>query len=64
MGVLCLCFDFDGEMQGIWSGRDQADGSGAPEAQTSIALLLDDQGLVLASSDPHWIGVGANAASP
>ncbi|WP_326999404.1 chemotaxis protein CheW [Comamonas testosteroni] len=60
MGVLCLCFDFDGEMQGIWSGRDQADGSGVPEAQTSIALLLDEQGQVLASSDLHWIGVGAN----
>ncbi|MCO8247627.1 chemotaxis protein CheW [Comamonas thiooxydans] len=60
IGVLCLCFDFDGEMQGIWSGRDRTDGSGAPEAQTSIALLLDDRGLVLASSDPHWIGVGAN----
>ena len=60
MGVLCLCFDFDGEMQGIWSGREQADGSGAPEAQTSIALLLDEQGQVLASSDLHWIGVGAN----
>lgn len=60
MGVLCLCFDFDGEMQGIWSGRDQTDGSGTPEAQTSIALLLDEQGQVLASSDLHWIGVGAN----
>ncbi|KGH31854.1 chemotaxis protein CheW [Comamonas testosteroni] len=60
VGVLCLCFDFDGEMQGIWSGRDRTDGSGAPEAQTSIALLLDEQGQVLASSDLHWIGVGAN----
>ncbi|WP_291598118.1 chemotaxis protein CheW [Comamonas sp.] len=59
-GVLCLCFDFDGEMQGIWSGRDAVHDGGAPAAQTSIALLLDERGQVLASSDLHWIGVGAN----
>ena len=59
MGVLCLCFDFEGEMQGIWRGREQADSGSAQGAQTRIALLLDGRGMVLASSDVHWIGVGA-----
>ena len=58
-GVLCLCFDFDGEMQGIWGQRYVA---GAQEAESSVALLLDGQGCVLASSDVHWIGVGARVA--
>ncbi|WP_255576206.1 chemotaxis protein CheW [Comamonas sp. Y33R10-2] len=55
VGVLCLCFDFEGEMQGLWDERASA---GGDEADTSIALLLDAQGQVLASSDRHWIGVG------
>ena len=59
VGVLCLCFDFEGEMQGIWSGRRAA---AAELAESSIALLLDAQGTVLASSDMHWIGVGAQVS--
>lgn len=67
LGVLCLCFDFEGEMQGIWSGRRAA---ATEQAESGIALLLDAQGTVLASSDMHWIGVGAqvlprgNGANP
>ncbi|MEX8194078.1 chemotaxis protein CheW [Comamonas guangdongensis] len=61
-GVLCLCFDFDGEMQGIWSQRHAAAAQGAQEAESSIALLLDEQGCVLASSDVHWIGVGSRVS--
>jgi len=62
VGVLCLCFDFDGEMQGILSARDHGDaqeeqhGDLQGDGARSIALLVDGQGMVLASSDTHWIG--------
>ena len=53
-GVLCLCFDFAGEMQGLWDARQ----SGS-EFDSSLALLVDGQNRVLASSDGHWIQAGA-----
>lgn len=56
VGVLCLCFDFDGEMQSIFNARS----TGLPgnnQGGHSIALLVDSTGQVLASSDAHWVGV-------
>lgn len=50
-GVLCLSFDFLGEMRGIFAGSSAAQGS-------SVALLLNDQDCVIASSDSHWIALG------
>ena len=61
IGVLCLSFDFDGEMQGIFGaraaglqGNDHNHGHGV----RSVGLLVDGAGQVLASSDAHWIGAG------
>lgn len=54
VGVLCLCFDFAGEMQGLWDARQ----SGG-EFDSSLALLVDGQNRVLASSDAHWIQAGS-----
>ncbi len=51
-GALCLVFDFDAEMAGIF--RTHQDPSGR-----SIMLLLDERGRVLASADEHWIPRGA-----
>lgn len=48
-----LSFDFAAEMQAIFA-------SGGPRAQ--VGLLLDDGGLVIASSDAHWISPSAFAA--
>lgn len=55
VGVLCLVFDFDGEMQGIFQPR-------SAQAATQITLLTDAQNTVLASSDTNWIGVGERLA--
>ena len=50
-GILCLSFDFAGEMEGIFAGSSAAEGR-------SVALLLDANNRVLASSDTHWIAPG------
>ncbi len=50
-GVLCLSFDFLGEMAGIFAGSSAADGR-------CVALLLNAHNQVLASSDAHWIAPG------
>jgi chemotaxis signal transduction protein len=51
IGVLCLCFNFEQEMTGIFdTHRD-------PAARSNM-LLIDAAGTVLASADPAWIGVG------
>ncbi|WP_370682479.1 chemotaxis protein CheW [Comamonas sp. GB3 AK4-5] len=55
VGVLCLCFDFEGEMQSIFSAR-AAGLAGKHQGSRSIALLVDGSGHVLASSDAHWLG--------
>ncbi|MBW8896981.1 MAG: chemotaxis protein CheW [Massilia sp.] len=52
VGVLCLCFNFEEEMEGIF--RSLADGDGR-----TLPLLLDGDGRVIASADPAWIGPGA-----
>jgi len=52
IGVLCLCFNFEQEMQGIFeSHRD--------DEKRSNMLLLDGTGRVIASADPIWIPTGA-----
>jgi len=52
VGVLCLCFNFEQEMAGIFrSHRDPA--------ERSNMLLLDTHNRVIASADPLWIPVGA-----
>lgn len=52
-GVLCLSFDFVGEMAGIFAGSSAAEGR-------SVALLLNAQDCVIASSDTHWIAPGTH----
>ena len=52
VGILCLCFNFEEEMAGIFhSHRD-------PAGRTNM-LLLDGENRVIASSDPLWIPSGA-----
>lgn len=51
VGVLCLGFDFEGEMRGLFEAWSEG-------TARSIALLLDADQRVLASSDAHWIRVG------
>lgn len=51
VGLLCLCFDFEAEMAGIFrSHRD-------PEGRANM-LLLDDHHRVIASADERWIATG------
>jgi len=51
VGVLCLCFDFEREMQGIFRSHRDPDGR-------SIPLLLDADNRVIASGDEDWIRPG------
>lgn len=52
VGILCLCFDFEREMHGIFeSHRDQD--------ERSNMLLLDRENRVIASADPLWVPFGA-----
>ncbi len=52
VGLLCLCFNFEQEMAGIFrSHRDRA--------QRSNMLLLDGDNCVIESADPLWIPLGA-----
>lgn len=52
IGLLCLSFDFQAEMAGIFeSHRD-------PESRANM-LLLDADERVIASADPGWIPLGA-----
>ncbi|MFN4362357.1 MAG: chemotaxis protein CheW [Hylemonella sp.] len=51
VGLLCLCFDFEAEMAGIFrSHRD-------PEGRANM-LLLDENHRVIASADERWIAPG------
>lgn len=52
VGILCLCFDFEREMQGIFESHRDPD-------ERSIMLLLDAGNRVIASADPLWAPVGA-----
>jgi len=52
VGILCLCFDFEKEMHGIFdSHRD-------PEERSNM-LLLDSENRVIASADTLWVPLGA-----
>lgn len=53
LGILCLCFRFDNETEGIFRNLTEADDWG-------VLLLLDSAGRVIASSDPWHIPVGAS----
>ena len=52
LGVLCLCFRFANEAEGIFSNL-------LKQGDWSIATLLDARGEVIASCDPYHIPVGA-----
>ena len=52
VGVLCLCFNFEEEMEGIFRSLADEDGRTLP-------LLLDGDGRVIASADPAWMPPGA-----
>jgi chemotaxis signal transduction protein len=52
VGVLCLCFAFEEEMQRIFESQ----GVGAAR---SNMLLLDDANRIIASANPHWMPIGA-----
>jgi chemotaxis signal transduction protein len=52
LGALCLCFQFDDEMQSIFKRLLDAQ-------EWTVLALLDRQGTVLASSDPWQCPVGA-----
>jgi hypothetical protein len=51
VGVLCLCFDFVGEMEGIYRNLLQK--------SRAISGILDADGLVIASSDPKQVPPGS-----
>jgi chemotaxis signal transduction protein len=52
LGVLCLCFRFENEAELIFSNL-------AAEDDWSVITILDQTGVVIASSDPHHIPIGA-----
>ena len=51
LGVLCLCFRFENELQGVFENLVSAD-------DWSVVLLLDKHGNAIASSDNYHIPVG------
>lgn len=51
VGVLCLSFDFEHEMAGIFRSRRDAD-------ERAVMLLLDGEDRVIASADESWLPVG------
>lgn len=52
VGVLCLCFHFEQEMDGIFRSHRDA-------GERSNLLLLDAENRVIASADERWIPLGA-----
>jgi chemotaxis signal transduction protein len=52
LGVLCLCFRFENEADLIFSNL-------AAEDDWSVITILDQTGVVIASSDAHHIPIGA-----
>lgn len=51
LGVLCLCFRFENEMEGVFKNLQSED-------DWSVMTLLDREGSVIASSDSHHIPLG------
>lgn len=52
IGILCLCFDFEKEMHGIFASHRDHD-------ERSLMMLLDSDNRVVASADPLWVPAGA-----
>ncbi len=52
VGILCLCFAFEEEMDRIFAAHGDA-------SERSNMLLLDADNRVIASADPLWIAIGA-----
>jgi chemotaxis signal transduction protein len=52
VGLLCLCFNFEAEMQGIFESH------GDPDKRSNM-LLLDGNHRVIASADPLWVPLGS-----
>jgi chemotaxis signal transduction protein len=52
LGVLCLCFRFENEMEGVFRNLGS-------DNDWSVMTLLDKTGRVIASSDAHHIPLGA-----
>jgi chemotaxis signal transduction protein len=52
LGVLCLCFRFRNELEGIFRNLTAKD-------DWSVKLILDAEGFVIASSDAYHVPVGA-----
>jgi chemotaxis signal transduction protein len=57
LGALFLCFDFENEMGRIFAGLGRA-------GDWSVITLLDNDGRVIASSDPYQVAPGALVAAP
>jgi chemotaxis signal transduction protein len=55
LGVLCLCFRFDNESKLIFSNL-------VDDNDWTVVTILDEAGLVIASSDPFHIPLGAQMA--
>ncbi|MES2207983.1 MAG: chemotaxis protein CheW [Pseudomonadota bacterium] len=51
IGVLCLCFVFENEMKGVFSGLGQKE-------DRSIMLMLDANGFAIATNDPYCVPLG------
>lgn len=51
IGVLCLCFRFDNEMEGIFKNL-------LNEQDKATLMILDEQGKVISSSNESHIGIG------
>lgn len=51
LGVLCLCFRFENEMEGVFSNL-------VDEDDWSVVLLLDKDNIAIASSDEYHIPIG------
>jgi chemotaxis signal transduction protein len=51
LGVLCLCFRFENELEGVFRNLTQ-------DGDWSILTLLDDRGTVIATSDAHQVPLG------
>ncbi len=51
LGTLCLCFDFEGEMNGIYKQLIQK--------EHVILCILNDEGRVISSSDPGKVAIGS-----
>lgn len=52
LGVLCLCFRFHDELQGVFDNLRR-------DGDTSVLLLLDEQGKTIATSDKYQVPLDA-----